>query len=466
MQEHSSSKILVVEDDPRLSESVRYLLDAQGYIVHTSNTLDNALESLQSQKYDLILLDLQLFDQSGFSVMDYLATKDLDTQIIVVSGQESVSNPIQALKKGAADYLKKPFEPDDLFKSVDKILSFQKQQREHHQRNNSIESSRDRFRQVVDGQNDYLCCLNTKLEITFANKSLAGLFKTTPREMIGKSYQSYVKIPIEPTLETVLKELQSGAISVDSEYAHPNRKGESVYQKWRFQRILDVNGKVTEIQCVGHDVTQEKIIQNKIEEKKEKYRHLAEITSDWIWEVDKDGYYTYSSPVVYDLLGYYPEEIIGIKPFDLMIEEDARTLTNVFQNAQVEGRPLQNIENINVHKDGSPVILETNGIPIFDQSETVIGYRGIDRNITARKLAEERFKEESRKLKEALEEVKRLSGLLPICAECKMIRNDEGYWTKIEEYIESHSEAEFTHGICPKCAKKLYPELYKEKKGY
>jgi len=63
---------------------------------------------------------------------------------------------------------------------------------------------------------------------------------------------------------------------------------------------------------------------------------------------------------------------------------------------------------------------------------------------------------------EALAKIKTLNGLLPICASCKKIRDDKGYWTRIETYIGDHSEAEFSHGICPKCAKTLYPELCDE----
>jgi len=70
-------------------------------------------------------------------------------------------------------------------------------------------------------------------------------------------------------------------------------------------------------------------------------------------------------------------------------------------------------------------------------------------------------KELSEKLRQALAKVKLLSGLLPICASCKKIRNDEGYWEQLEFYIREHSEAEFTHGICPDCCKKLYPEYAK-----
>ena len=65
-------------------------------------------------------------------------------------------------------------------------------------------------------------------------------------------------------------------------------------------------------------------------------------------------------------------------------------------------------------------------------------------------------------LKEALSKVKLLSGFLPICSSCKKIRNDKGYWQQIESYISEHSSAEFSHGLCEECAKKLYPEFYKD----
>jgi hypothetical protein len=64
-------------------------------------------------------------------------------------------------------------------------------------------------------------------------------------------------------------------------------------------------------------------------------------------------------------------------------------------------------------------------------------------------------------IKQALDHIKKLQGMLPICSACKNIRDDEGYWNRIESYISEHSEVKFTHSICPDCAKKLYPEFYK-----
>jgi hypothetical protein len=80
-----------------------------------------------------------------------------------------------------------------------------------------------------------------------------------------------------------------------------------------------------------------------------------------------------------------------------------------------------------------------------------------------RKIAEEKRTQAVAEREKVLEEIRILRGLLPICASCKKIRDDKGLWTQIESYIKAHSEASFSHGICPECAKKLYPELYDEK---
>jgi PAS domain S-box-containing protein len=81
--------------------------------------------------------------------------------------------------------------------------------------------------------------------------------------------------------------------------------------------------------------------------------------------------------------------------------------------------------------------------------------------VIERKQAEVALKQERDKLQDALAKVKTLSGLLPICSNCKKIRDDKGYWNQIEAYIRDHSEADFSHSICPECVKKLYPEFYK-----
>lgn len=75
---------------------------------------------------------------------------------------------------------------------------------------------------------------------------------------------------------------------------------------------------------------------------------------------------------------------------------------------------------------------------------------------------QEQLRARIEELEDALQKVKILSGMLPICANCKNIRDDEGYWHQVEVYIRDHSEADFSHGLCPDCAQKLYPDLFKK----
>jgi hypothetical protein len=98
---------------------------------------------------------------------------------------------------------------------------------------------------------------------------------------------------------------------------------------------------------------------------------------------------------------------------------------------------------------------------ISDQEREVVQGKWIK----LEKMVEDRTQElqaANEELTKVIAEVKMISGLLPICASCKKIRNDEEYWEQIESYIRDHSEAEFSHGICPECLKTLYPELYKK----
>jgi len=75
------------------------------------------------------------------------------------------------------------------------------------------------------------------------------------------------------------------------------------------------------------------------------------------------------------------------------------------------------------------------------------------------------LKEKNSQLKIALDKVKTLNGLLPICSSCKKIRDDKGYWNEVETYVKEHSDAEFSHGICPECVKELYPDIYEQMYG-
>jgi PAS domain S-box-containing protein len=130
--------------------------------------------------------------------------------------------------------------------------------------------------------------------------------------------------------------------------------------------------------CAGDDSLQDK----------QRHRSLMEVTSGWVWEVDPDGRYTFSSRAVEDILGYSPGEVLGRTPFDFMPPSEAARITRIFGAIASARRPFAGLENINLHKSGRKVILETSGVPIFSEKGEFRGFRGIDRDMTARKRRE------------------------------------------------------------------------------
>ena len=109
---------------------------------------------------------------------------------------------------------------------------------------------------------------------------------------------------------------------------------------------------------------------------------------------------------------------------------------------------------------GRRLWLETHAVPLYDERNEVVSLLAITRDITEKKILECQKDKLITSLKEALGKVRTLSGFLPICSSCKKVRDDKGYWNQIEAYIRDHSEAEFTHSMCPDCVKRFYPHYH------
>jgi PAS domain-containing protein len=142
-----------------------------------------------------------------------------------------------------------------------------------------------------------------------------------------------------------------------------------------------------------------------------------------------------------------PEDCLKAKNnFDSALSGESFTVVEEYGDTALERRFFEDIYN-----------------PIIDGNGNVIGLTLFLTDITERRLAALEKEKLIAELQQALADVKTLSGMLPICANCKKIRDDKGYWNQIESYISKHSDTVFSHSICPECARKLYPELLDEK---
>ncbi len=174
--------------------------------------------------------------------------------------------------------------------------------------------------------------------------------------------------------------------------------------KWLFftaAPLRDTAGAIVGAVETFQDTTERKRAEAALRESEEKLREIAETTGDWIWKTDQNCVYTYASVRVKDILGYAPEEVIGKAPFDFMPCDEASRVAAAVKPLMEARRPFSLLENKNLHKDGHEVILETSGAPIFDGAGRFQGYRGVDRDVTERKRAEEELQRRVNELSEA-----------------------------------------------------------------
>ncbi|KHE91992.1 MAG: PAS domain S-box protein [Candidatus Scalindua rubra] len=173
---------------------------------------------------------------------------------------------------------------------------------------------------------------------------------------------------------------------------------------------------------------------------------------------NREGIYLGCNKEFEGFLGISKGEIIGESVYDVAPEE----LADGYHEKDMElfNNPGTQIYEFEV-KNKSDCIRKVifHKATFYDSNGEVRGLIGAILDITDRKNAESEREKLISELKVALEKVKVLSGFLPICASCKKIRDDNGYWNQIEEYICDHSEVEFSHSICPVCIKRLYPDF-------
>lgn len=269
-----------------------------------------------------------------------------------------------------------------------------------------------------------------------------------------------------------LRKIIRGDVSIwTGEYRFLCADGRYINVFDRGQIIRDEKGMPVRIVGSMMDITERKLAEEAMAISEAKYRFLTEKMSDLVWTTDMNLTFTYISPSIRRNLGYKQEEFTGRKLADFVTPESEAHARDILEkelirNARtpVESERSLPLEIAIYHINGSVRWFENVVSFIRDNNEQVIGLYGVSRNITEQKLAVEEREKLIVELKKALSEVKTLSGMLPICANCKKIRDDQGYWNQIENYLSKHSEALFSHSICPECAASLYPDIVSGKK--
>lgn len=218
----------------------------------------------------------------------------------------------------------------------------------------------------------------------------------------------------------------------------------------------DKSGELGELTKAFHDMADTlKESQRTLRESESRYRKIYETISDCLFIADFEGNIMDANPAACQTYGYSLAEFKNLHAMALISPDSHHVFDDYLKNLKKTG--VFSGETTDIRKDGSTISTEVRG--------SVVDYKGkkcliaLIRDVTLRKKAEKEQENLIKKLQKSFEEIKTLKGIIPICMHCKEIRDDQGYWNKIEKYITEHSEAQFSHGICDKCLKKHYPEM-------
>jgi PAS domain S-box-containing protein len=270
----------------------------------------------------------------------------------------------------------------------------------------ALSESEEKFRNITASAKDAIIMIGNEGEVEFWNNAAEKISGCSAGEMMEKElhtlfvperYRAAYREGFRRFRETG----EGPAVGKTLELAALRKDGKEFPVELSLSAI-SVKGKWHAIGIV-RDITERKQAEEALRKSEEKFRDLVESTSDWIWEIDESGIYTYASPKVKDLLGYEPQEVIGKSPFDLMHQEEAKRVAEEFGAIVNAGRPFAGLENTNLHKDGHCIVLETSGVPIFDAEGNFRGYRGIGRDITERKKAAEALRESEERYRRTID---------------------------------------------------------------
>ncbi len=330
--------------------------------------------------------------------------------------------------------------------------------------NGSLNDEKLSFRQHLELPGILFIALDKNGCVQDANKTGLHILGYSRQELLGKNwFTSCLPRKDQVPVYSHYKKLMSGEVAPDDYFENSilHKDGNERIMSWNNTLTRNRAGEILGTFSSGRDITDRLVAEKRLRDAYEIINRSPAVT--FLWKNEKDWPVEFVSENVLTLLGYTAAEFTSggmsyanlIHPEDLeKVSREVATFSADSQFTKIAHAPYRVI-----CKDEQTKWLDDQTSARKDKDGAITHFQGIVLDITEKKLAQEALVHERNELQLALQKVNTLSGMLPICASCKKIRDDKGYWNQIESYIRDHSEAEFTHGICPECSDRLYPEL-------
>ena len=333
----------------------------------------------------------------SMTVMDIRPTADVPTLLAYVG-----DHPEQTDEAGAWKHRKKDGSVIDVHVNRQKLdfagrpayMVMANDITEQKQAEIAMCESEERYRELFENANDIIYTHDLTGNFTSLNKSgervtgygreealkmnivnvLAPDYVDTARQMLARKAESKVSTVYE--LGIIAKDGRSVALEVST-------------------RLIRAAGVPVGVQGIARDITARKGAEEALKDSEEKFRSIVETTNEWIWAIDLEGNHTYTNPAIEHILGYQTEDVLGTNVREFVHPDDRDELEKLLKQRISEKRGWTGLALRWKHKVEGFRYLESNGLPVFDPQGVLVGYRGADRDITERKLAEDALNQQA-----------------------------------------------------------------------
>ena len=307
---------------------------------------------------------------------------------------------------------------------------------------------------VLDAIQDGISVLDEDLRIVGVNQTMNKWYPHALPLEGQKCYEAYHGRSQPCEICPTLRAMQTGRLEMNEIPFTDGAVIKGYLELYAFP-MENESGDVCGVVEYVRDITESRQTREALREREELYRALFEKNKTVMLLIDPDtGAIVDANPAACQYYGYDKVTLVDKNIADI----NTLSTEEIFAEMRQAKSERRNYFNFR-HRLADMTIRD---VEVFTGPVTVGGKPllcSIIHDISERKVIEQEREHLIAELRKALKEVKTLRGFLPICASCKKVRDDRGYWNQIETYLRDHSEAEFSHSICPECARRLYPDL-------
>lgn len=496
-------KILLVDNNPVILRLLSKILENMGHSVKTAEDGLSALETLKVYHPDILITDLIMPNIDGEQLCRIVRNKkELNGSLIIIIISAIASEEDYDFRKAGADACIAKGPAKEMEKHIKSIFASIGQKKSNdvlgvdtvykRQITTELLSRKKHFEITLESMGDGFLELTLEKKITYCNSKAMEFLNCSEQQLLSSNFIDLFPGQYRELIQRNFSKLQNTPLILGDQY--PIKMNERLL---RFKIIPVNSANENRLIVLIRDITRQKedeekihhymnhleemvakrtaekdLINNalklKIKERERINEELEIVTKQWfttfdtipdfISVLDKEMRFVRVNKTLADFLGKKPEELLGQHCYKAIYNRDSPFPNCPHLQAIAENRPV----TTEIHEShlGFPLLVTCS--PCFHDDGTLLGSINVGRDISQQKKVEKEREEIISKLQEALSKVKLLSGILPICASCKKIRDDKGYWNQVESYIKEHSNADFSHGICPDCARELYPELFED----